>query len=66
MKFPAVSRLAEKLVAGGEKSEEGNRRYETISVCLCACNVVPHSQRLLSISQESELKTPFARSLQDA
>lgn len=31
MKTPTVSRLAEKLVAGGEKSDERNRKYEIIS-----------------------------------
>lgn len=66
MKFPAVARLAEKLVAGGEKSEERSRKHETMSVCLCVRNVVPHSRCLLPFSQESELKIPFAWSLQDA
>lgn len=65
MKFLAVSRLAEKLIAGREKSEEGSRKYEIISVslCVCSCATLPS---LLSFSQESELQTPFARSFQDA
>lgn len=51
VKFLAVSRLAEKLMAGREKSVEGGRKYEMISVCLCVCNVVPHHQAFCPLAK---------------
>lgn len=51
VKFLAVSRLAEKLMAGREKSVEGGRKYEMISMCLCVCNVVPHHQAFCPLAK---------------
>lgn len=38
-------------MAEGEKSEEGSRKYEIISVCLCVCHVVPHRQAFCPLAK---------------